>query len=132
MDTKSQGLIFYFNAAYHTAKRSKKGHQLFYLLIPNYRAMLKNSDNLDLDNSRIVLFCWFMSICMINMKSRWISNSKYYQLIWISIGNDSCNAIICVLLSIGKFSHLIVPLFYFEYNLRKPFATWMPSQQKRI
>ena len=129
MDTKSQGLIFYFNAAYHTAKRSKKGHQLFYLLIPNYRAMLKNSDNI---NSKMVefYFCWFMSIFMIYMNNRWII--QIFQLIWIFIGNDSCNAIISVLLSIGKFSHLIVPLFYFEYNLRKPFATWMPSQQKRI
>ena len=130
MDTKSQGLIFYLNAAYHTAKRSKKGHQLFYLLIPNYRAMLKNSYNLDSDNSRIVFLLIYEYMHDINMKNR--CNSKYYQLIWISIGNDSCNAIISVLLSIGKFSHLIVPLFYFEYNLRKPFATWMPSQQKRI
>ena len=77
MDTKSQGLIFYFNAAYHTAKRSKKGHQLFYLLIPNYRAMLKNSYNLDSDNSRIV-FLVDMTIFMIYMKYRCIIDQFEY------------------------------------------------------
>ena len=79
--------------------------------------MLKNSYNLNTDNSRIIFFVdvwvysWYIYKIVIN-------NSKYYQLIWIFIGNDSCNAIIRVLLSIGKFSHLIVPLFYSEYNLR--------------